>query len=40
MPEFVIYGRSPSLFADDVATSVDLEYGLEFTVDDYLHGLF
>ncbi len=25
---------------DDVATFVDLEHGLEFTVHDYVHGLF
>ena len=40
MPEVVIYGRSPSVVVDDVATFVDLEHGLEFTVDDYVHGLF
>ena len=40
VPEVVIYGRSPSVVVDDVATFVDLEHGLEFTVDDYVHGLF
>ena len=40
MPEVVIYGRSPSVVVDDVATFVDLEHGLEFTVDDYVHGVF
>ena len=40
MPEVVIYGRSPSVVVDDVATFVDLEHGLEFTVDDYVHGMF
>ena len=38
MPEVVIYGRSPSVVVDDVATFVDLEHGLEFTVD--VHGMF
>ena len=36
----MIYGRSPSVVVDDVATVVDLEHGLEFTVDDYVHGMF
>ena len=40
MPEVVIYGRSPSVVVYDVAAFVDLEHGLEFTVDDYVHGLF
>ena len=40
MPEVVIYGRSPSVVVDDVATFVDLEHGFEFTVDDYVHGMF
>ena len=40
MPEVVIYGRSPSVVVDYIATFVDLEHGLEFTVDDYVHGLF
>ena len=40
MPEVVIYGRSASVVVDDVATFVDLENGLEFTVDYYIHGLF
>ena len=40
MPEVVIYGRSPSVVIDDVATFVDLEHGLEFTVDYYVHGMF
>ena len=40
MPEIVIYGRSPSVVVDDVATFVDLEHGLEFTVDDHVHGMF
>ena len=31
-------GRSPSIVVDDVATFV--EHGLEFTVYDYVHGLF
>ena len=38
--EVVIYGRSASVVVDDVATFVDLEHGLEFTVDYYVHGLF
>ena len=29
-----------SVVVDDVATFVDLEHGLEFTVDDYVHGMF
>ena len=40
MPEVVIYGRSPSIVVDDVATFVDIEHGLEFTVDDYLHSRY
>ena len=40
MPEVVIYGRSPSVVEDDVVTFVDLEHGLEFTANDYVHGLF
>ena len=40
MPEVVIYGRSLSVVVDDVATFVDLEHGFEFTVDDYVHGMF
>ena len=40
MPEVVIYGWSPSTVVYDAATFVDLEYGLEFAVDDYVHGLF
>ena len=40
MPEIVIYGRCPSVVEDDVATFVDLEHGIEFTVDDYVHGMF
>ena len=40
VPEVVIYGRSPSVVVDDIATFVDLEHGLEFTVDDYVHGMF
>ena len=40
MPEVVIYSRSASVVVDDVATFVDLEHGLEFTVDYYFHGLF
>ena len=41
VPEVVIYGRSASVVVDDVATFVDLEHGLEFTVDYYyVHGLF
>ena len=40
MPEVVIYDRSPSVVVGDVAAFVDLEHGLEFTVDDYVHGLF
>ena len=40
VPEVVIYGRSPSVVVDDVAAFVDFEHGIEFTVDDYVHGLF
>ena len=40
VPEVVIYGRSPSVVVGDVATFVDLEHGLEFTVDKYVHDLF
>ena len=40
VPEVMIYGRSASVVVDDVATFVDLEHGLEFTVDYYVHGLF
>ena len=40
MPEVVIHGRSSSVIVDGVATFADLEHGLEFTVDDYVHGLF
>ena len=32
-------GPSPSVVVDDVATFVDLEHGLEFAVDDHVHGL-
>ena len=39
MPKVVIYDRSPSVVVGYVATFVDLEHGLEFTVDDYVHGL-
>ena len=40
MPEVVICGWSPSVVVDDVATFVDIEHSLEFTVDNYFHGLF
>ena len=40
VPEVVICDRSPSVVVDDVASFVDLEDGLELTVDDYVHGLF
>ena len=40
MTEVVIYGRSPSVVVEDVAAFVDLEHGLEFSVDNYVHGLF
>ena len=40
MPAVVINGRSPSVVVDDFATFVDLEHGLEFAVDDYIHGQF
>ena len=30
---------SPSVVVDDVAAIVDLEHGLEITVDDHVHGL-
>ena len=40
MPELVIYYRSPSVVVDDDATFIDLEHNLEFTVDEYVHGLF
>ena len=40
MPEVVIYGLSPLIVVDDVATFVELEHCLEFTVNDYVHGLF
>ena len=36
----MIYGGSASVVVDDVATFVDLEHDLEFTVDYYVHGLF
>ena len=40
VPEVVIYGRSPSIVVYDVATCIDLGHGLEFTVDDYVRGVF
>ena len=37
--EVALSGPSPSVVVDDVAAFVDLEYGLEFTVDDHVHRL-
>ena len=37
--EVALSGPSPSVVVDDVAAFVDLEYGLEFAVDDHVHGL-
>ena len=33
-------GSYPAVVLDDVASFVDLEHGFEFTVDNYVHGLF
>ena len=37
--EVALSGPSPSVVVDDVSAFVDLEYGLEFAVDDHIHGL-
>ena len=37
--EVALSGPSPSVVVDDVAAFVDLEHGLEFIVDYYVHGL-
>ena len=37
--EVALSGPSPSVIVDDVAAFVDLEHGLEFAVDDHVHGL-
>ena len=37
--EVALSGQSPSVSVDDVAAFVDLEHGLEFPVDDHVHGL-
>ena len=37
--EVALSGPSPSVVVDDGAAFVDLEYGLEFAVDDHVHGL-
>ena len=37
--EVALSGPSPSVVVDDVAAFVDLEHGLEFTVDYHVHGL-
>ena len=37
--EVALSGQSPSVAVDDVAAFVDLEHGLEFAVDDHVHGL-
>ena len=37
--EVALSGPSPSVVVDDVAAFVDLEHGLEFAVDDHVHGL-
>ena len=39
MLEVALSGQSPSVAVDDVAALVDLEHGLEFAVDDHVHGL-
>ena len=40
MIKVAISGSSPSVVVDDVATFVDLEHGIEFAVENYVHGLF
>ena len=40
MIKVAISGSYPSVVVDDVATFVDLEHGLEFAVDNYVHCLF
>ena len=40
MIKVAICGSYPSVVVDDVATFVDLEHGLEFAVDNYVHCLF
>ena len=37
--EVALSGPSPSVGVDGVAPFVDLENGLEFTIDDHVHGL-
>ena len=37
--EVALSGPSPSVVVYDVAAFVDLEHGLEFAVDDHVHGL-
>ena len=37
--EVALSGQSPSVGVDDVAAFVDPEHGLEFAVDDHVHGL-
>ena len=37
--EVALSGQSPSVGVDDVAAFVDLEHGLDFAVDDHVHGL-
>ena len=37
--EVALSGPSPSVVVDDVAAFIDLEHGLEFAVDDHVHGL-
>ena len=39
MLEVALSGPSPSVGVDDVVAFVDLENGLEFTIDDHVHGL-
>ena len=37
--EVALSGTSPSVVVDDVAAFVGIEHGLEFAVDDHVHGL-
>ena len=37
--EVALSGPSPPVVVDDVAAFVDLEHGLEFALDDHVHGL-
>ena len=39
MLEVALSGPSPSVGVDDITAFVDLEHGLEFAVDDHVHGL-